>query len=118
MTSISKGCRLPDGPVHLLIDSTGLKIYGAGEWLQKKHGVRARRAWRKLHLAVDADTGMVIAATLTANDMGDPAQVAPLLDQADAGIGSITANGAYDGAPKGIGGGAMILEKYGAAGHK
>lgn len=43
MTSISKGCRLPAGPVHLLIDSTGLKVYGAGEWLQEKHGVRARR---------------------------------------------------------------------------
>ena len=48
ITSISKGCRLPDGPVHLLIDSTGLKVYGAGEWLQEKHGVRARRTWRIL----------------------------------------------------------------------
>lgn len=99
MTSISKGCRLPDGPVHLLIDSTGLKVYGAGEWLQEKHGVKARRTWRKLHLAVDADTGLVMASTLTANDMGDPSQVAPLLDQANAGIGSVTADGAYDGAP-------------------
>jgi transposase len=99
MTSISMGCRLPDGPVQLLIDSTGLKVYGAGEWLQEKHGVRARRTWRKLHLAVDADTGMVVASTLTGNDMGDPSQVAPLLDRVDAGIGSVTADGAYDGAP-------------------
>jgi len=99
MTSISKGRRLPDGPVHLLIGSTGLKVYGAGEWLQEKHGVRARRTWRKLHLAVDADTGMVMASTLTENDIGDPSQVAPLLDQVDAGIGSVTADGAYDGAP-------------------
>src|ERR1035437_6523174 len=59
MTSFSKGCSLPEGPVHLLIDSTGLKVFGAGEWLQEKHGVRARRTWKKLHLAVDADTGMV-----------------------------------------------------------
>ena len=92
-------CRLPDGPVNLLIDSTGLKVYGAGEWLQEKHGVRARRTWRKLHLAVDADTGMVMASTLTENDLGDPSQVAPLLDQIDAGIGSVTFDGAYDGAP-------------------
>jgi hypothetical protein len=70
--SISKGCRLPDGPVHVLIDCTGLKAYGAGEWLQEKHGVRARRTWRKLHLVVDADTGMIMAATLTCNDEGDP----------------------------------------------
>ena len=98
MTPISKGCRLPGGPVHLLIDSTGLKVYGAGEWLQEKHGVKARRTWRKLHLAVDADTGLVMASTLTANDMGDTSQVAPLLDQVNAGIGSVTADGAYDGA--------------------
>ena len=99
MASISKGCRLPDGPVHLLIDSTGLKVYGVGEWLQEKHGVRARRTWRKLHLAVDAETGMVMASTLTGNGVGDPSQVAPLLEQVDAGIGSVTADGAYDGAP-------------------
>lgn len=77
MASMSKGCRLPDGPVNLLIDSTGLKVYGAGEWLQEKHGVRARRTWKKLHLAVDANTGMVMASTLTENDVEDPSQVAP-----------------------------------------
>lgn len=61
--------------------------------------MRARRTWRKLHLAVDAQTAIVIASTLTANDMGDPSQDAALLDQADARIGSVTADGAYDGAP-------------------
>jgi len=71
MKSISKGCILPDGPIHLLIDSTGLKVFGAGEWLQEKHGAKARRTWRKLHLAVDADTGMIMASTLTGNDVGD-----------------------------------------------
>ena len=99
MTSISKGCHPPDEPVHFLIDSTGLKVCGAGEWLQEKHGVRARRTWRKLYLAVDADTGMVMASSLTENDMGDPSQVAPLLDQIDAGICCVTFDGAYDGAP-------------------
>jgi transposase len=98
MTSFSKGCSLPDGPVHLLIDSTGLKVFGAGEWLQEKNGARARRTWKKLHLAVDANTGMVLASTLTGNDVGNPLQVAPLLDQIDATIASVTADGAYDGA--------------------
>jgi len=99
MRSISKGCILPDGPIHLLIDSTGLKVFGAGEWLQEKHGAKARRTWRKLHLTVDADTGMIMASTLTGNDVGDPSQVAPLLDQIEATIASVTADGAYDGMP-------------------
>jgi hypothetical protein len=72
MESFSKGCILPDGPVHLLIDSTGLKVFGAGEWLQEKHGAKARRTWKKLHLAVDGDTGMIMASTLTRNDVGIP----------------------------------------------
>jgi hypothetical protein len=97
--SISRGCILPDGPIHLLIDSAGLKVFGAGEWLQEKHGAKARRTWKKLHLAVDADTGMIMASTLTGNDIGDPSQVAPLLDQIDAAIASVTADGAYDGMP-------------------
>jgi transposase len=99
MESISKGCSLPDGPVQLLIDSTGLKMFGAGEWLQEKHGAKARRTWRKLHLAMDAETGMIMASTLTGNDVGDPSQVAPLLDQIEATIASVTADGAYDGMP-------------------
>ena len=99
MESLSKGCRLPDGPVNLLIDSTGLKVYGAGEWRQEKHKVRARRTWRKLHLAVDADTGLIMAETLTDNEVGDPTEVRPLLDQIDTEIASVTADGAYDGAP-------------------
>jgi hypothetical protein len=99
MESFSKGCILPDGPIHLLIDSTGMKVFGAGEWLQEKHGAKARRTWKKLHLAMDADTEMIMASTLTGNDVGDPSQVAPLLDQIEATITSVTADGAYDGMP-------------------
>ena len=47
-------------PVHLLVDSTGLKLSGAGEWLVEKHGTSRRRSWRKLHIGVDADTGRVV----------------------------------------------------------
>ena len=50
------------GPVHLLVDSTGLKLCGSGEWLLEKHGTRTRRSWRKLHIGVDADTGRILAA--------------------------------------------------------
>jgi hypothetical protein len=58
-------------PLHLLIDSTGLKIYGEGEWLDQKHGIRSRRRWRKLHLGVDADTHEIVAVELTPDDVGD-----------------------------------------------
>ena len=90
---------LPHGPLHLLIDSSGLQVYGAGQWLEAKHGAKSRRKWRKLHLAVDADNGMIVAQTLTDQDTDDPSQVEPLLDQIDSEIAKVTADGAYDGAP-------------------
>jgi transposase len=90
---------LPHGPLHLLIDSSGLQVYGAGQWLEAKHGAKSRRKWRKLHLAVDADNGTIVAQTLTDQDTDDPSQVGPLLDQIDVRITRVTADGAYDGAP-------------------
>ena len=83
-------------PVHLLVDSTGLKLCGAGEWLVEKHGTRTRRSWRKMHIGVDADTGQIVAATLTPHDVDDGSQVGPLLDQVDGPIASFTGDGAYD----------------------
>ncbi len=83
-------------PVHLLVDSTGLKLSGAGEWLVEKHGTSRRRSWRKLHIGVDADTGQIVAAALTTNDVDDGSQVGPLLDQIDRPIASVTGDGAYD----------------------
>ena len=82
--------------MHLLVDSTGLKLCGAGEWLVEKHGTRTRRAWRKMHLGVDAETGRIVAATLTDRDVDDASQVGPLLDQVDGQIASFTGDGAYD----------------------
>ena len=90
---------VPHGPLHVLIDSTGLQVYGAGQWLEAKHGAKSRRKWRKLHLAVDAISGMIVAQTLTDQDVDDPSQVAPLLDQIDGEIVRVVADGAYDGAP-------------------
>ena len=84
------------GPVHVVIDSTGLKVYGAGEWRRETHG---GRGWRKLHLAVDPDSGEILASDLTDKDVGDPSQVGNLLDQIAGDIVSMTADGAYDGEP-------------------
>ena len=83
-------------PQHLLVDSTGLKLCGAGEWLIEKHGTRTRRSWRKLHLGVDAGTGQIVAVALTSKEVDDAAQVGPLLDQVTGPLGSLTADGAYD----------------------
>ncbi len=69
-------------PLHLLVDSTGLKLCGKGEWLLEKHGTATRRSWRTLHLGVDADTGQIVASTLTPKDVDDASQVDPLLDHA------------------------------------
>jgi hypothetical protein len=90
---------VPDGPWHLLIDSTGPRVYGAGQWLEAKHGAKSRRKWRKLHLAIDAASGTIVAQTLTDQDVDDPSQMAPLLDQIGGGIAKVTADGAYDGTP-------------------
>ncbi len=86
----------PDGPVHILVDSTGLQVYGAGQWLEEKHGARSRRGWRKLHVALDADSSEIIAHTMTDQDAGDASQVEPLLNQIDGRIGQFTADGAND----------------------
>jgi hypothetical protein len=83
-------------PLHLLVDSTGLKLCGAGEWLVEKHGAKTRRSWRKLHIGLDADTGQIVAAALTAKEVDDGFEVGPLLDQVPGSVASFTADGAYD----------------------
>ncbi|MDQ2105262.1 IS5 family transposase [Azospirillum isscasi] len=88
-----------DGPVTVVIDSTGLKVFGRGEGHLEKHGGTARRCWRKLHLAVDPATGEILASALTGNEEGDASLVGPLLDQVTGPIGAVLADGAYDGEP-------------------
>src|SRR5215216_4069058 len=83
-------------PVHLLVDSTGLKLCGPGAWLIEKHGTKTRRSWRKMHLGVDADTGQIMASALTGPEADDGAQVGPLLDQMADPVASVTGDGAYD----------------------
>ena len=83
-------------PTHLLVDSTGLRLCGPGEWLIEKHGGRTRRSWKKLHLATDADTGRIVASVLTGHDGDDGSRVGPLLDQVDGPVASVAADGAFD----------------------
>jgi hypothetical protein len=83
-------------PVHLLVDSTGLRLCGPGEWLIEKHGTRRRRSWRKLHIGIDAETGQILASELTTSDVDDGSQVGPLLDQITGSLASFTGDGAYD----------------------
>ena len=67
-----------------------------GEWLREQHGTKTRRAWRTLHIGTDADTGHIVAATLTGSDAPDAFQVGPLLDQVPGPVAFFTADGAYD----------------------
>ena len=91
-------CRGSSGPLHLLIDSTGIKVEGEGEWNARKHGGSKRRVWRKIHLGIDEETLEVRAVAVTASHIGDAPVLPDLLDQipADQEVGSVTADGAYD----------------------
>ncbi|MGF7213597.1 hypothetical protein GGE65_008243 [Skermanella aerolata] len=73
--------RSTGGPIHLLVDSSGLKLSGLGEWLVKKHGTSRRRSWRKLHIDFDAVSGWIVASILTDRHVDDASQVKPLLDR-------------------------------------
>ena len=75
------------------------KVYGAGQWLEERHGVKSRRGWCKLHLALDTDRDDIIAHIMTDQDVGDASHVEPLLDQINRPICQFTADGAYDGEP-------------------
>jgi transposase len=84
--------------IHVIVDSTGLKVYGKDEWHQEKHKVKAKRTWRKLHLAVD-EKHQIIAVELTTPEVGDPTAVSDLLNQIDTDFDTFIADGAYDGEP-------------------
>ncbi len=95
-------CRITasQGPVHLVVDSTGLKVFGEGEWLENKHTIKVKRKrWRKLHLGLDLVSGDIICSELTTDDVGDPTAFPVLLDQIDCPVSRFIADGAYDGGP-------------------
>ncbi|MGL5409203.1 MAG: IS5 family transposase [Shewanella sp.] len=91
--------RLPSrGPVaHIVIDSTGLKVFGEGEWKVRKHGQQKRRVWRKLHLAVDPSTHEVVSAAVSLNSVSDSQVLPELLNSSCCDeIKQVSADGAYD----------------------
>ena len=90
--------RRAPGPLNLLVDSTGIKFLGDGEWLARKHGSHRRRQYRKVHLAMDTATGDVRAVAFTSSDKGDSPVLPDLLDQfpPDEQIGTVTGDGAFD----------------------
>ena len=84
------------GPLHLVIDSTGLKLYGEGEWRVRGRGWTKRRTWRKLHLAMDGETQQITSALITAKEVVDPRALPRLLKEVEGQIERVTADGAYD----------------------
>jgi hypothetical protein len=119
MSRRGSGLTLPEkpridgqAPIHLAVDSTGLKIFGAGEWLEEKHKIkRKRRSWRKLHLGLDLVSGQIVCSDLTADDIGDPSALPGLLEQIDGPVEKFLADGAYDGEPTCV----VLTERFGLA---
>ena len=88
--------RIPSrGPVHLVVDSTGLSVVGAGEWAAVKHGGRGHRGWKKLHLAVDR-AGVIVAHALTEPTVDDATTGIDLIETVDDEVARVTADAAYD----------------------
>jgi len=84
------------GPRHVVVDSTGVKVYGEGEWKVRQHGYSKRRTWRKLHLGVDESTGEILAGVVSTNNVSDDEAFGDLLDGIEGDIETVSADGAYD----------------------
>ena len=82
--------------LHGVFDSTGLKVFGEGEWKVRQHGYSKRRTWRKLHLGIDEASGEIIASVLTTNDLGDGEVLPDLLEQINSPLHQASGDGAYD----------------------
>lgn len=83
-------------PCHVVVDSTGIKVYGEGEWKQRKHGKSRRRTWLKLHLGIDEATSEILAGVVTPNSVSDSQVVDDLLENIEEDIGQVSGDGAYD----------------------
>jgi hypothetical protein len=96
--SVTIGAQPTTTGLHLLVDSTGIKMLGEGEWKTKKHGADYRRQWRKIHLGIDAATLEIRAIEVTDNATGDAPMLPCLLDQipTEEVVASVSGDGAYD----------------------
>lgn len=83
-------------PLHIVVDSSGAKVYGEGEWKVRQHGWGKHRTWRKFHLGVDERTKQIRAAEVTGNDVADSEMLEPLLKKIAERIDTVSADGAYD----------------------
>ena len=84
------------GAIHVVIDSTGIKVYGEGEWKTRQHGMSKRRTWLKLHLSVDEASGEILSAVVSGNDTHDSEVFEDLLSGFTAEVEQVSADGAYD----------------------
>lgn len=94
--SVSLPVKPNSSSIHLVVDSTGVKVYGEGEWKNRQHGISKRRTWRKLHVAVNESTGEILAAEVTLNCVHDSEVLEDLLEETDASVEQVSADGAYD----------------------
>jgi hypothetical protein len=86
------------GPITLIVDSTGLKIYRGSGWQEEKHGSgKTRKSWRKLHIGYDSDSGEIIASLLTTDQVGDETALPDLIAGIETPVARVLADGAYDG---------------------
>jgi IS5 family transposase len=83
-------------PLHVVVDSTGVKVFGEGEWKVRQHGYTKRRTWRKLHLGADESTGEIVAAMVTTNAIADSQVLEELLEQVEEDIEQVSGDGSYD----------------------
>jgi IS5 family transposase len=82
--------------LHVVVDSTGVKVFGEGEWKVRQHGYTRRRTWRKVHVGVDEASGEVVAAVVTTNNCHDSQLLPELLEQVDKPLAQVSGDGAYD----------------------
>lgn len=85
-----------EGARYVVVDSTGVKVYGEGEWKTRQHGVSKRRTWRKLHLGVDEATGEILVPVVSTNDIHDGTVLGDILEQIEDPIEQVSTDGAYD----------------------
>jgi IS5 family transposase len=90
------GVRKTGEPIHLLVDSTGVKVAGEGEWKTRKWKAEYRRTWIKLHLGLDRNSGQIMAAVVTDANGGDPDHFPEILDAVEGEISKVGADGIYD----------------------
>ena len=88
--------RKKNEPLHMVVDSTGVKVFGEGEWKVRQHGYTKRRTWRKLHLGADESTGEIVAAVVTTNNVADSQVLPGLLEQVGGEIAQVSGDGSYD----------------------